>query len=122
MATRILMADVSSFVENTLLEIRAGLEAANTAGISVEIPEKVTFAFEIVSAAQSLDQVTETSTSDTTTNPNETTTETVSGNEVTTEAAVTDTETTSRVANVVSAESGADLTDTVNTWDEYIDS
>jgi len=96
MATRILMADVSTFVENALKEVRAGLEAANTAGIQAEIPEKMEFALEIVSSAQSLQ--TETTKSQATTQPTETTTE----------AAVVDSEVTARVASQETAELGGD--------------
>lgn len=107
MATRILMADVSTFVENALKEVRAGLEAANTAGIQAEIPEKMEFALEIVSSAQSLQ--TETTKSHATTQPTETTTE----------AAVLDSEVTARLATQATAENGNDVETSNYTYDSF---
>lgn len=121
MATRVLMADVSGFVEQTLLEIRAGLEAANNAGISVEIPEKVSFALEIISDPQSMTQVTTTERTASETVPSETTVETVDGPEVTNEAAAVDSEVVDRTTEQDTTEGGGDTEVSVYDYDDFED-
>ena len=103
MATRILQADVADFVKNTLLAIRKGIEDANSAGLQSELPLEASFTLEIVSDAQSLEQVTET----------------LAPTETTTEAAATDTETTARSATQSSGQSGGDTTVRDYDWGDY---
>lgn len=122
MATRVHMADVSGFVTSALQEVRAGLEGAKAVGIDIEMPEAMTFNFEIVSDAQSMIQVTETLSEEVRQAAVDGTTRTSAANEVTTEAAVTDTETTQRDATTDTTEGGSDIETTNNTWDEFIDS
>jgi len=92
------MADVSEFVKNALLNVRKGLEDANSAGIQAEIPEKMDFALDIVSTAQSLTQATATEN---------------------TEAAATDTETTERIATQDTGESGDDIEVSFYQYDSF---
>lgn len=122
MATRILMSDVEAFVRDTLLQIRAGLAGAIEQGVSTEMPEEVAFTLEIITAPQSMEQVTETESNETANSPTKTTTEseatdtteeTFDNNEVIVEAAAEDTENTTRATSQSSGESGSDR-ETIN--------
>ncbi len=58
---RILKEDVAEFVEETLLSIRTGMQAAAAAGIVFpNLPKEISFTLDIVQEAQSLIEVTET--------------------------------------------------------------
>lgn len=106
MATRILMADVADFVKDMLLQVRQGLVDAAAQGISAEMPEDVEFTLEIISAPQSMQQVTEAETEETASNPTETTTV----------LPVTDNETTERNTQQNNSEGGGDGENTKYTY------
>ena len=96
MPARILQSDVRTFVKDTLLNIRLGLEDAIAQGLIVELPEKVDFQLEIVSNDQSMILVTshseiEPAKSETTSEGASTDTSTRAGSvDTTAEAAATD--------------------------------
>lgn len=57
---RIQKAAVSNFVRDALLNVRSGLENAQSAGVDLEMPKEMSFTLDIVDSVQSLATVTET--------------------------------------------------------------
>jgi len=134
MPARILQSDVRTFVKDTLLNIRLGLEDAIAQGLIVELPEKVDFQLEIVSNDQSMILVTshseiEPAKSETTSEGASTDTSTRAGSvdttaeaaatDTTTEGAATDTETDSRTATQGTVDGGGDSTTLTKSYDEF---
>ena len=119
MATRILIADLATFVKDTLLNIRIGVEQARSQGLICELPLDVDFNVELVSNDQSVVQVTTTARNDTShqtvdrSGEIENTTESYSGSEVTTEDSAggeTTTETVSGNEVTTESPSGDEIT------------
>lgn len=54
MAIRILEADLQAHVTNVLMAVKRAVEAARSQGLIAELPEKMDFQVEVVTAAQSL--------------------------------------------------------------------
>ena len=109
MSLRILEADITAHVTNVLMNIKHGVEAARNQGLIVELPEKVDFQIEVVTAAQSLVAEETRTTTDTdtlartTTEGGKTTTATQSG-------------ATTQSTDVASGESGGDTVTTTYTY------
>ncbi len=54
---KILLENLAAKVTETLLAIRAGVEAACTAGLVAELPKKVDFTIEVITGYQALEEV-----------------------------------------------------------------
>jgi len=114
---RILQANVAAFVSNTLINVRAGLQAAQAAGVTFDgLPKEFPFTLEIVHSAQSLVSLTA-SVSDRSAE-SELSTEAAATTTVT-EAAATDVDTVARTAGDINTEGGSDTEETAYTYGEY---
>ena len=73
---KILLADLPSTIEQVLLNVRAGVKAARNQGLMAELPDKVDFQIEVITAYQSLVEVEATASSNEQTSTGQPTTST----------------------------------------------
>jgi hypothetical protein len=109
---RILKANLTAFVKESLLSIRTACEEAIAAGLIVELPTHVDFQVEVVQNAGGVTSVTATAA------PIKTTTE-AAHNIVTTEAPATDETTVTRTVTQNTTESGADTQTQTYDYGDY---
>jgi len=121
---RIKQADLAGFIEETILSIRTGMQAAQAAGIVFDgMPKELNISVEIIDSVQSLNSVTGVAATngDAAATDTDTTVRTGTQDTTNTDAAATDTDATVRTATQSTGESGNDTDRTTNTWGEYTD-
>lgn len=109
---RILQANLSDFIKESLLSIRTACEEAIAVGLIVELPTFADFSVEVVQNAGGVTMVTATAA------PIKTTTESAH-NIVTTEAPATDETTVTRTVTQNTTESGSDVETQTYDYGDY---